>query len=142
METLGIGDWPAKFRKVSSSLSNHCCRQSVCRTVVVVAMRISSTKCRQSLDSGRCGRVQQPNWAAVRLEMPAKLAKGRQDHELSRPRDDRFVLQGPGVLMRDVDSIQPDLHRRIDVAARTVADHPAVSFYNLVLVNQAAVCFR
>src|SRR5437016_8596095 len=38
METFGIGDWPAKFRYVASSISNHSCRQSVCRGVVVVAI--------------------------------------------------------------------------------------------------------
>ena len=74
--------------------------------------------------------------------MAAKLAEGRQDHELSRPRHDGFVLQGPGVLMRDVHGIQPDFHGRIDVAARAIADHPAVRFHNLVLVNQAAVRLR
>src|SRR5882724_871786 len=44
--------------------------------------------------------------------------------------------------MRDVNGIQPDLHGRVDVAARAVADHPAVSFHNLVLVNQAPVRLR
>src|SRR5882672_2375960 len=74
--------------------------------------------------------------------MAPKLAKGRQDHELSRPRHHRFVLQGPGVLMRNVYGIQADLHGRIDVASRAIADHPAVSFHNLVLVDQAAVRLR
>jgi len=71
--------------------------------------------------------------------MTAKLAEGRQDDQLSRACHNRFVFESPGVLMRDVHGIEADLHRRIDVAARAVTDHPAVGLHDFVFVNQAAV---
>src|SRR6266404_6209585 len=46
METFGIGDWPAKFKYVASSISNHSCRQSICVEVTVVAMGRSFPKSR------------------------------------------------------------------------------------------------
>src|SRR5467141_4040734 len=46
METFGIGDWPAKFKYVASSISNHSCRQSVCVEVTVVATGRSFPKSR------------------------------------------------------------------------------------------------
>src|SRR6266403_4913 len=142
METFGIGDWPAKFKYVASSISNHSCRQSVRGAVVVEAMGISSAKVTRTQNRASAVGCNIQIGQRSKLEMAAKIAKDRQDHELSRSWYHRFVLQGPGVLMRDVHRIQPDLHGRVDVAARAVADHPAVSFHNLVLVNQAAVRLR
>ena len=52
------------------------------------------------------------------------------------------MFERPGVLVRDVHGVEPDLHRRIDVAPGTVADHPAVGFHDLVLVYQPAVGLR
>ena len=74
--------------------------------------------------------------------MRAKLAKRRQDHEFPGACHDGFMLQSPGVLVRDVHRVQADLHRRIDVAARAVADHPAVGFHDFVLVNESAISFN
>src|SRR5580693_8278749 len=74
-----------------------------------------------------------------RLEVGAQLAKCRNDNQLSSARHDRFVLQLPGVLVRDVHGVESDFHRGIDVAARAVADHPALRFYDLIFAHQAAV---
>src|SRR4029079_6223552 len=76
-----------------------------------------------------------------RLEMRSELAKCRQDAHVSRTGHDRFVLKLPGVLVRDVHGVEPDLHRRIDVAARAVSDHPRMSLHDFVLVHQGAVGF-
>src|SRR5260370_40620438 len=76
------------------------------------------------------------------LEMTTQFAKGRQDHELSGAPHHRLVLQGPGVLGRDEDGVQADFHGRINVAARAVANHPAVGRDDFVLMNQAAISLR
>src|SRR6266704_558375 len=73
------------------------------------------------------------------LEMTTQFAKGRQDHELSGAPHHRLVLQVPGMLVRDEDGVQADFHGRINVAARAVANHPAVGLDDFVLVNQAAI---
>ena len=49
------------------------------------------------------------------------------------------MLELPGVLMRDVDGVEADLHGGIDVAARAVADHPGVVFYDFVFVDEKVV---
>src|SRR6267378_2351543 len=147
METFGIGDWPAKFKYVASSISNHSCRQSVCGEVVIVAMGRSFCGSHKGLDSSMRRRVQRPIWAANPcwtlssrdLEMAAKFAEGRQDHQFSGARHHWFVLQSPGMLVRDIYGVEADLHRRIDVAARAVADHPAVGLHDFVLVNQSTI---
>ena len=74
--------------------------------------------------------------------MAAQFAEGRQDHQFSRAGHHWFMFQGPGVLVGDVDGVEADLHGRIDVAARAVADHPAVGFHDFVLVNESAIRFR
>src|SRR6267143_1306223 len=74
--------------------------------------------------------------------MTAQFAESGEDHELARARQDRLMFQMPGVLVGNVDGVQTDLHRGIDVAARTVADHPAMRLYDLVLVDEAAVGLR
>src|SRR5260370_603838 len=143
METFGIGDWPAKFKYVASSISNHSFRQSVCREVVVAAMGFSFAGVTRNQIRAYCAGYNVQFGQCVRprssLEMTAKLAEGRQDHQLSGTRHHRFVLQVPGVLVRDVHGIEADLHRRIDVAARAVADHPTVGLHNLVFVDQSAI---
>src|SRR5580704_774464 len=52
------------------------------------------------------------------------------------------MLQLPGVDMRDVHCVQTGGHSGIDVAARTVADHPAMRFHNFVLVHQRRIRLR
>jgi len=74
--------------------------------------------------------------------MTAKLAEGRQDYQLSGACHDRFVFESPGLLVRNVDGVEADLHRWIDVAARAVADHPAVSLDDFVFANESAIGLR
>src|SRR5260370_4880520 len=74
--------------------------------------------------------------------MTAQFAKRRQDYELSRAGHRRFVFQSRGVLVGDVDGVETDLHRWIDVAARAVADHPPVGLHNFVFANESAIRFR
>src|SRR5215472_15989295 len=76
------------------------------------------------------------------LEMGAKFAEGREDDQFAGAGDDGLVLKGPGVLVRDVDSVQADFHCWIEVAARAVADHPPVGFYDFMFVHEAAVRLR
>src|SRR5580698_1680872 len=72
-----------------------------------------------------------------RLEVATQLAKCRNDDQLSSARHDRLVLQLPGMLVRDVHGVEPDFHRWIDVAARAVADHPALRFHDFIFAHQA-----
>src|SRR6202035_1378002 len=74
--------------------------------------------------------------------MGAELAEGWQDHELAGARDYWLVFELPGVLVRDVDGVQTDLHGGVDVAAWTVANHPAVGFDDFVLTHEFAVSVR
>src|SRR5256885_16949960 len=74
--------------------------------------------------------------------MAAEFAEGWEDDELAGAGHYRFVFELPGVLVRDVDGVQADLHRWIDVAARAVADHPAMGLNDFVLVDERAVHFR
>src|SRR5260370_26254429 len=74
--------------------------------------------------------------------MTAQLSKGRQDHQLSRARQHRFMFQRPGMLVRNVDGVEPDFHRWIDVAASAVADDPAVGLPDFVFVNESAIRLR
>src|SRR6201993_1483142 len=68
--------------------------------------------------------------------MVTQFTEGRQDHELARSREHRLVLEVPGVHMRDIHRVQTRLHRGIDITAGAVADHPAVSFYNLMFIDE------
>ena len=74
-----------------------------------------------------------------RLEVAAEFAEGGEDDEFADAGDDRLVFELPGVLVRDVDGVEADLHGGVDVAARAVADHPGVSFYDFVFVDQEIV---
>src|SRR5690242_18654522 len=90
METRGSGDWPARFKYVASSNSNHSWRQSICGEVVVVAISqppLKDTAGNKSLDSQGRRPVQRPNWGAnganqairgvpASLTAPLDLAKG------------------------------------------------------------------
>ena len=76
------------------------------------------------------------------LKVGAGLAKGWKDDEFAGAGDDRLVFELPGMLMRDIDGVQADLHGGIDVAARAVADHPPVRLYNLMFLDQRPIRFR
>src|SRR6202022_786555 len=78
----------------------------------------------------------------TRSEVGAELAEGWQDDELAGAGDDRLVFELPGLLVRDVDGVEANLHGGIDVAARAVADHPAVGFYDLVFAHEFAIALR
>src|ERR1700731_5116047 len=75
------------------------------------------------------------------LEMRSQLAERWQNHQFPRPRDYRFVLQLPGVLVRDIHRIQSYFHGWINITARAVTDHPALGLHNFVFVHQLAVSF-
>src|SRR5881392_475393 len=72
-------------------------------------------------------------------EMAAEFAEAGEDYEFAGTGGDGLVLHVPGVLMRDVDSVEADAEGGIDVAARGVADHPAVSFDDFVFRDEAGV---
>ncbi len=76
------------------------------------------------------------------LEVRAQLAERRQDYQLPRPGHHWLMLEGPGVLVGNVHGVEANLHRRINVTAGAVADHPAVGFHDFVLVHQPAVRLR
>ena len=71
--------------------------------------------------------------------MAAEFAERWEDDEFSDAGEDGLVLHLPGVLMRDVDGVEADLHGGIDVAARAVADHPGVVLYDFVFVDEEIV---
>src|SRR5271168_3004335 len=71
--------------------------------------------------------------------MSAKLAERGNDDEFPCACHHRLMLELPSVLVWDVDGVESDLHRGIDVAARTVADHPALRLYDFVLAHEAGV---
>ena len=74
-----------------------------------------------------------------RLEVAAEFAERGEDDEFSDAGEDGLVFELPGVLMRDVDGVEADLHGGIDVAARAVADHPGVILYDFVFVDEEIV---
>src|SRR2546421_5943612 len=71
--------------------------------------------------------------------MAAEFAEAGEDDEFAGAGGDGFVLHVPGVLMRDVDSVEADAEGGIDVAARGIADHPAVGFDDFVFRDEAGV---
>src|SRR5260370_18919447 len=73
------------------------------------------------------------------LEVGAEFAKGWKDDEFAGAGDDRLVFELPGMLVRDVDGVQADLHGGIDVASRAVSDHPGLSFYDFVFAPEFAI---
>ncbi len=46
------------------------------------------------------------------------------------------------MLVGDVDGVKTNLHGRIDIAARAVADHPSVGLHDFVFANQSAIGFK
>src|SRR5271156_4849676 len=77
--------------------------------------------------------------AALRgSEVAPEFAEGWQDDEFAGSRDDDLMLQLPSVFVRNVDGVQTNLHRGVDVAAGAVADHPGVGLDDLVFVDQFA----
>jgi len=76
-----------------------------------------------------------------RLEVATEFAESGEDDEFSAAGDDRLVFELPGVLVRDVDGVEANLHGGVDVAARAVADHPGVGFYDFVFVDEEVVGF-
>src|SRR6267378_6859983 len=75
-------------------------------------------------------------------EVRAEFAEGRKNDQLSGARHDWFVFELPGMLVWNVHRIEANLHGRIDVAARAVADHPAVRLHDLVFAHQFPVSVR
>jgi len=76
------------------------------------------------------------------LEVCAEFAEGRKNYQLARAGDHGFVFELPGVLVRDVNCIQADLHGGVDVASRTVSYHPAVRLDDFVFAHKLAVSVR
>jgi hypothetical protein len=75
----------------------------------------------------------------VRLEMRAEFAEAGEDYEFAGAGHYWFVFHVPGVLVRDVDGVEADFEGGVDVAARAVADHPALRFYDFVFADEAGV---
>jgi hypothetical protein len=73
--------------------------------------------------------------------MGAEFAERREDNKFAGAGDHRLVFELPGVFVRDVDGVEADLHGRVDVAARAVADHPTVRFHDFVFAHEFAVSF-
>src|SRR5579864_338363 len=73
------------------------------------------------------------------LKMTAQFTERREDDQFPGARQHGFVFELPGVFVRNVDGIEAELERGIDVAARAVTDHPAVRLHDLMLVDEAAV---
>jgi hypothetical protein len=73
------------------------------------------------------------------LEVAAQFAEARENDEFADTGEDGLVFELPGVLMRNVDGVEADLHGGIDVAARAVADHPGVIFYDFVFADEEVV---
>src|ERR1700722_12091483 len=74
-----------------------------------------------------------------KLEVAAEFAEGGEDDEFADAGEDGLVFELPGVLMRDVDGVEADLHGGVDVAARAVADHPGGIFDDFVFVDEEIV---
>jgi hypothetical protein len=72
-------------------------------------------------------------------EVGAELAEAGKDDEFAGAGHDGFVFHVPGVLVGDVDGVQADFERGIDIAARAVTDHPAMRFYDFVFADEACV---
>src|SRR5882757_325069 len=72
-------------------------------------------------------------------EMAAEFAEAGEDDEFAGAGGDGFVLHVPGVLMRNVDGVEADAKGGIDVAARRIADHPAMGFDDFVFRDEAGV---
>ncbi len=71
--------------------------------------------------------------------MAAQFAEAGEDHEFAGAGGDWFVLHVPGVLMRDVDGVEADTEGGVDVAARGIADHPAMGLDDFVFRDEAGV---
>ncbi len=71
--------------------------------------------------------------------MAAEFAEAGEDDEFAGAGGDGLVFHVPGVLMRDVDGVESDFEGGIDVAARGIADHPAVGFDDFVFRDEAGV---
>src|ERR1700731_2074178 len=75
----------------------------------------------------------------VTLKVIPQIAKDRQNHQLSRTRQHWLMLQLPGIHVRDVHGVEARFHRRVDVAARAIADHPALRLHDFMFVNQQMI---
>lgn len=71
--------------------------------------------------------------------MRAEFAEAGEDDEFAGAGHDGFVFHVPSMLVRDVHGVEADLESGIDVAARTVADHPALRLHNFVLADEPGV---
>src|SRR6266481_3884875 len=110
-----------------------------------MCIRISLTKSEmrksRTAGCGQCGRLCYCGGETSSSEVGAKLSEGREDDEFAGTGDDRLVFELPGMLVGDVDGVQADLHGGVDVAARAVANHPAVGFHDFVFTHEFAVGF-
>src|SRR6266700_4999102 len=67
-----------------------------------------------------------------RSEMFTERAEVRQNEEAAGPAAHFFVFERPRSMVRNEHGVQPRLERGIDIAPRTVADHPSVRFHDAV----------
>ncbi len=74
-----------------------------------------------------------------KLEVGAEFAEGWEDDEFAGAGHDWFVFHVPGVLVGNVDGVEADFHGGVDVAARAVADHPALALDDFMFVDEARV---
>src|ERR1700728_613477 len=72
-------------------------------------------------------------------KVAAHFAEAVQDQKFSRTALDFAFFQFPGSRMRNEHSAQAGMHSRVDVAARTVAHHPAMRFHDFELFDHAFV---
>src|SRR6202040_1245569 len=73
------------------------------------------------------------------LKMFAKGPEARQDEKAADPAAHFVVLERPRRVMRNEHSVQPRLERGIDIAARTIPDHPSAGFHDVMPVHESAV---
>lgn len=59
-----------------------------------------------------------------------------------RCRADLFVLQNPGIAVRNEHRVQSGGERRVDVRLRAVSDHPGRVVLQFIFVSQRGINFR
>src|ERR1700674_3223663 len=89
-------------------------------------MRGLKKRCRDSAQSGAS-------------KMSAQLTKTLENQKLSCSTFELGFFELPCSMVRNENGIQACVKRRIDVAARAIADHPAVRFYDFELLDHAVV---
>src|SRR6266404_7123894 len=76
------------------------------------------------------------------LEVRAEFAERRKNDQLSGAGHHRLVFELPSMLVRNIHRVEANLHGRVDVTARAVADHPTVCLHDFVFAHQFAVSVR